>query len=694
MAQLALERLWSFLTSTELFLGILWLGLAALSVTLLVLMRTGWGQSQPLRKCLILSLLAHVLLVGYATTIQIMLPQTAGSGEPVMRIALVEGNQLEQLEADEKTLDPRRPWEQLIHDAVAQPELEEPDRADPAELPDPERHVPDEATTGDPNLLPATEPTEPEPAMPSVAAPRDAIASGKSAEPIDAPTAQRRDDEPVMPPSQPVFEPAPSAGRLPTPERETSPGAPSSLLDHPSPLPVTAHAAIASDAADAVAGMLDVTTPTPHGRPAQPTAPESVEAPNVAAAVGRMAPPQPVLPESDTTASEAAGVLASSTLDVGPPQLPIARSDASWEVPNLYRLRVAPDRAALARRYGATTETESAVWAALEWLAENQEPNGRWNPARHEGSHETLVDGQDRRGATMQADTGMTGLALLAMLAAGQTHEQGQYQDNVRRGLTYLMEIQRSDGSLAGPSNAFAAAYCHAMAAVALSEAYAMTGDARLSEPVRRAVGYTVAAQDPTGGGWRYLPKDPGDTSQLGWQLMALKSAEMAGVHVPDTTRRGALRFLKTVSSGEYGGLASYRPGQKATRAMTAEALFCRQLLGMPSASPTGAEAGDYLLGDLPGQGRDNLYYWYYATLAMYHLQGHHWERWNEAMQHTLVASQRRGGELAGSWDPNTVWAGYGGRVYSTAMSTLCLEVYYRFLPLYTEAMAPGGVLR
>jgi len=119
---------------------------------------------------------------------------------------------------------------------------------------------------------------------------------------------------------------------------------------------------------------------------------------------------------------------------------------------------------------------------------------------------------------------------------------------------------------------------------------------------------------------------------------------------------------------------------------MTAEALVCWQFLGMPREHPAGDEAGDYLAAELPGEGQKNLYYWYYATLGMYQLQGAYWQRWNEALRATLVASQRHSGPEAGSWDADTVWGGYGGRVYSTALSALCLEVYYRFLPLYVEA--------
>jgi hypothetical protein len=91
-------------------------------------------------------------------------------------------------------------------------------------------------------------------------------------------------------------------------------------------------------------------------------------------------------------------------------------------------------------------------------------------------------------------------------------------------------------------------------------------------------------------------------------------------------------------------------------------------------------------MNELRSPERINLYYWYYATLGMYQLQGDHWQRWNAAMQNTLVKRQRLDGDLAGSWDPDCLWGGYGGRIYSTAVSALCLEVYYRYLPIYRVA--------
>jgi hypothetical protein len=391
-----------------------------------------------------------------------------------------------------------------------------------------------------------------------------------------------------------------------------------------------------------------------------------------------------------------AGLTSGSGELIGPPG--VARAGQSGnegrQIPEIYRLRVAPDRSKLAQQRGATPETEAAVQAALRWLAANQSADGRWAPIAHGGGREAYVLGRDRDGAGAQADTGITGLALLAFLAAGHTHQRGDYQENVRRGLEYLLRAQAEDGSVAGDAKIFARMYCHAMATFALSEAYAMSGDTRLQGAIQRAVDFTIAAQDRSGGGWRYKPGDPGDTSQLGWQLLALKSAQLADIPVPDETRRNAWSFLNSVSSGDNFGLAAYRPSEQPSRPMTAEALLCRLFLGLQPDHALCREAGDFLLGQLPGEGSKlNLYYCYYGTLAMYQLQGPHWERWNAAMQQALLQTQQTGGPTAGSWNPDTLWGSYGGRVYSTALATLCLEVYYRFLPLYAETATAEGTV-
>ena len=137
--------------------------------------------------------------------------------------------------------------------------------------------------------------------------------------------------------------------------------------------------------------------------------------------------------------------------------------------------------------------------------------------------------------------------------------------------------------------------YCHGMATLALGEAYALTGDERIRPYLERAVQFTLTTQNRTTGGWRYQPGDTGDLSQFGWQLMALKSAELGGIAIPAASRAGMMKFLDSVSSGKHRGLASYRPGERATRTMTAEALACRLFLGNQNPASTQEAAANTL---------------------------------------------------------------------------------------------------
>jgi hypothetical protein len=99
------------------------------------------------------------------------------------------------------------------------------------------------------------------------------------------------------------------------------------------------------------------------------------------------------------------------------------------------------------------------------------------------------------------------------------------------------------------------------------------------------------------------------------------------------------------------------------------------------------AEATSRLLVARPDPSQLNFYYWYYATLALHHQQNTNdaaaqaWQAWNSALTTVLLDTQVASGPDAGSWHPNTVWGGYGGRVYTTAVAALSLEVYYRYAP-------------
>ncbi len=340
-----------------------------------------------------------------------------------------------------------------------------------------------------------------------------------------------------------------------------------------------------------------------------------------------------------------------------------------------YSQRAPEERLPLLHRMGGSRETEAAVSRALAWLARHQSADGSWKGRDFDAN----CGGCD--GATSyQVDVALTGLSLLAFLGADHTHTRsGPYQENVRRGLTWLAERQRPDGDL----RAGETMYSHGIAAIALAEASAMTGDASLRQAVARSAGFIDRARNREIGGWRYEPGQEGDTSVLGWVVMAARSAERAGVSVAPEVFEGALRWLELVGSTRRPGRYAYRPGDDVSPAMTAEGLFILELLGTPASDPRIANAVALLERNPPSWDAPNTYYWYYATLALFQQQGDAWRRWNQRLTSELLGRQEKGGKPAGSWPPDGEWAHIGGRVYQTALCTLMLEVYYRYLPMY-----------
>lgn len=229
--------------------------------------------------------------------------------------------------------------------------------------------------------------------------------------------------------------------------------------------------------------------------------------------------------------------------------------------------------------------------------------------------------------------------------------------------------------------------YSHGICTIALTEAYAMTNDRALIAPAQASVNFIVYAQDPVGGGWRYSPREPGDTSVVGWQLMGLKSGLIGYLEVPPNTIRGAERFLGSVQqeSGAYYGYAS--PGQGP--ATTAVGLLCRMYMGWEKDHPALQKGVTYLSGlgpSKPGSSlgpQADMYYNYYATQVMRHYGGAEWEKWNAEMRDWLVENQAKEGNMTGSWYFPHAWSGAGGRLYNTALGCMILEVYYRHMPIY-----------
>ncbi len=359
-------------------------------------------------------------------------------------------------------------------------------------------------------------------------------------------------------------------------------------------------------------------------------------------------------------------------------------SNSGWSIPSGggFSGRRADVRRQLAALTGATPASEAAVEKGLKWLAAHQREDGSWSlqHSHFQCKGECLPD------SSMDCPTAATGLALLCFLGAGHSHVEGDYQQEVRRGLDWLV-AQSREGDLRTSLDQVAPAgtsgmYAHGFAAIALCEAYGMTLDRTLIQPCEEAIDFIARAQDPVGGGWRYSPGDSGDTSVVGWQIMALVSARMSGLNVPDEVRERALRFLQSVhlpSTDEFG----YTGKGRGTVATTAIGGLCSLYLHA-SLDRVSQQRISKSLG-MQDPKSNNEYANYYISLVLHHLGGEQWRVWNAACRNTLVASQVRYGHAAGSWNPDSHWGRRGGRLYSTCMSVLTLEVYYRHLPLYAD---------
>ena len=339
-------------------------------------------------------------------------------------------------------------------------------------------------------------------------------------------------------------------------------------------------------------------------------------------------------------------------------------------------------RAQLVAEGGGNGASEAAVGMGLKWLASHQMPDGGWD--FNHGKSPMHVGPVNNPGS-IASRSGATAMAILPFLGAGQTHMEGEYKETVRRGLYFLgsqIKMGPNGGDLRGQGGNM---YCHGLASICLCEAYALTQDKALMVPAQQSLNFIVYAQDKTGGGWRYSPQTPGDTSAVGWQIMALKSGHLAYLQVPKQTIAGAINFLNLVQqdSGAYYGYTG--PGKGA--ATTAVGLLCRMYLGWKKEEPA-LQRGVQYMSKL-GPARNNMYFNYYATQVLHHYGGDEWKKWNAVMRDQLTNSQVTKGDFRGDkgswWTEGQRHGERGGRLYETSLSVMTLEVYYRHMPLYKD---------
>lgn len=341
----------------------------------------------------------------------------------------------------------------------------------------------------------------------------------------------------------------------------------------------------------------------------------------------------------------------------------------------------------LLREYGGNSSSEAAVTKALKWMELHQMPNGGWTFQHNLVCRNSCDHGCEENRA--EAFNGATAMALLPFLGAGQTHMSGDFQKTVRRGLLFLAKNGKPGMQAGLPvldlTDKGGNMYSHGLAAIALSEAYAMTEDSALAGPTQAALNFIITAQCRDGG-WRYKPREArgGDTSVVGWQVMALKSGYMGHLVVPPQTIQGSVLFLDKVQSKGGAWYGYDKPTTKPRPATTAVGLLCRMYTGWDKNHEAIQEGVKYLLKT--GPSKSDMYYNYYAAQVLRQNGGPGWEKFNTELRDFLVEKQSDSGGAAGSWFfTKSGHVGGAGRLCATSFATMILEVYYRHMPLYAD---------
>jgi hypothetical protein len=381
--------------------------------------------------------------------------------------------------------------------------------------------------------------------------------------------------------------------------------------------------------------------------------------------------PSPVAPSFD-------GLVA----DIGPPQMG-----------QLLSGREKGMKATLLAAYGGSEKTEAAVLAGLRWLERRQDKDGTWSlSGRLRNDARSKIATYEYGGQT-ENKPAATAMAMLAFQGYGQTHQGGpqrEFERVMQRAKEALVKRQSDKGDFTKvkqrgetPIANHHTFYTQAICTFALCELYAMSEDSSLRVPAQKAVDYLIVRQDRQGG-WRYGDRSDSDLSVTGWVVMALQSARMAGLNVPQNTLYRISGFLDKVAH-QGGRLYGYTPGRRWSLAMTAEGLLCRQYLGWAADNERLLEGVDFLLDNPIAEDYQDVYYWYYATQVLHNMEGAAWAQWNNTLSTYLPKKQLKKGREHGSWTPRRdAWGDAGGRLYTTCLSLYMLEVYYRHLPVYS----------
>lgn len=286
----------------------------------------------------------------------------------------------------------------------------------------------------------------------------------------------------------------------------------------------------------------------------------------------------------------------------------------------------------------------------------------------------------DWTGGGSEVGPGVTGLAMLSLLASGEDPNFGLYSNHIRKALRSIINAQDANTGIIGQSM-----YHHGFSVLALAEAYGAVDDRNLwpdrkgprsiGQALELAVRAAVTSQKKNPlGAWRYSPNaSDADTSVSGAVLVGLLAARNAGIEVPDESIDRALSYYAkmTSPSGQvaYAGIGGF--DDSIARVSIATLVYA---VGRRKDMPEYKNTLNFLTQHLEQQpGQWTEYARYYQAQALFQGDLASWEKWNKLLVRQLKQAQLPDGSFRGQF----------GTTVSTSMSLLALALNYRFLPIY-----------
>lgn len=377
-----------------------------------------------------------------------------------------------------------------------------------------------------------------------------------------------------------------------------------------------------------------------------------------------------------------------------------------------------PKPAATSRAVPGDKPIRPLIENGVLWLGHHQDADGGWR-AKSVVTHcdaGAPCDGEvSSKGDAF--DTGLTGLAILALLGTGtspssptviqgvQAGASFDTWESTTRAVNWLISKQDADGSVSGQQTM----YDDCIAAMALCEASRIGKNADWKKAAQHAIEFVAAAQgrSPSGDslwGWRYVPRpDVSDTSVTGWAVRSFDAATRAGIRVPAGAKAGADAFIKWIT-GSRGGLVGYLDPQGAGIKVTGDhdeffyhegtmsALGIQvRLLTVARQDKASADwlktaVNEVLLKDVPSAKAPlgvDYYYWHQGTEAFSLLGDHGFplvagagKAWCSALVEALASLQSARSDKcsSGGWLQADRWSHAVGPTYCTAINLLTLE--------------------